>query len=135
MADFARSLFGTEETFQTTVSSAFAANYNDGYACFGWKENEATPHEKNGDKVILHYVRDRNILNKTELIRLQRQFEDCMAQIQIMQRQADSIPLATALSTSFLMSSQCCWGVFPSCCVTCLREPLVSRLSMRPPAL
>ena len=41
MADFARSLFGTEETFQTTVGSAFAANYNDGYACFGWKENEA----------------------------------------------------------------------------------------------
>ena len=112
MADFARSLFGTEETFQTTVGSAFAANYNDGYACFGWKENEATPHEKNGDKVILYYVRDRNILNKTELIRLQRQFEDCMAQIQIMQRQADSIPLATALMAGLVGTAFVAGAVF-----------------------
>lgn len=50
------------------------------------------------EQSYLHYVRDRNILNKTELIRLQRQFEDCMEQIQTMQRRADSIPQATALA-------------------------------------
>lgn len=112
MADFVRSLFGTEETFQTTVNSAFAANYTDGYACFGWQENAAKPHEKNGDKVTLHYVRGRNILNKTELIRLQRQFEDCMTQIQAMQRQADSIPLAAALTAGLVGTAFVAGSVF-----------------------
>lgn len=112
MADFARSLFGTEENFQTTVNSAFAANYTDGYACFGWQERTDKPHEKNGDKVTLHYVRNRNILNKTELIRLQRQFEDCMAQIQAMQRRADSIPLAASLAAGLLGTAFVAGSVF-----------------------
>lgn len=86
--------------YDTTVMGAdySAANYTDGYACFGWQECADKPHEKNGDKVTLHYVRNRNILNKTELTRLQRQFEDCMEQIQSMQRRADSIPLAASLT-------------------------------------
>lgn len=112
MADFTRNLFGTEETFQTTVSGTFAANYTDGYACFGWQESADKPREKNGDKVTLHYVRERNILNKTELIRLQRQFEDCMEQIQTMQRRADSIPLATALAAGLVGTAFIAGSVF-----------------------
>lgn len=112
MDDRRRSLFGTEEYFQIAVSEDYAANYEEGYACFGWKEDEKEPHKKQGDKVTLSYVRDRNILNKTELIRLQRQFEDCMAQIQALQRRADSIPLATALAAGLVGTAFIAGSVF-----------------------
>lgn len=112
MDNHRRSLFGTEEYFQTTVSEAFAANYIEGYECFGWKVDESQPSKKQGEKVVLSFVRDKNILNKTELTRLQRQFEDCMTQIQYLQRRADSIPLATALTAGLVGTAFVAGAVF-----------------------
>lgn len=112
MDNHRRSLFGTEEYFQTTVSEAFAANYIEGYECFGWREDESQPSKKQGEKVTLSFLRDRNILNKTELIRLQRQFEDCMTQIQYLQHRADSIPLAASLTAGLVGTAFVAGAVF-----------------------
>lgn len=62
--------------------------------------------------LILNYVRDHNILKKAELIRLQSQFEDCMTQIQAMQRQANSIPLAASLTAGILGTAFIAGSVF-----------------------
>lgn len=112
MDNYRRSLFGTDEFFQALVPNVFINDYIIAYECFGWKEDERQPRKKQGEKVILSFVRDKNILNKTELTRLQRQFEDCMEQIQAMQRRADSIPLAASLTAGLLGTAFIAGSVF-----------------------
>lgn len=58
--------------------------YTDGYENFGWKlEGTEECHGKlAADKVKMKFKRDRKIINKAELIRLQRKFDACVAEIQ-----------------------------------------------------
>lgn len=60
--------------------------YMDGYQNFGWElaENQVK-HRENGIE-LLRFKRDRKIMNKTELTRLERNFEDCMNQIEALER-------------------------------------------------
>ena len=56
--------------FKVSVEDDLCSQYMDGYASFGWKQDENLPNEKSGGKVTLHFKRSRSILNKTELTRL-----------------------------------------------------------------
>ena len=67
---------------KVTVDEDLCSQYMDGYACFGWRQDENMPTEKTGGKVTLHYKRGRGILNKTELVRLEQHFESCMSEIE-----------------------------------------------------
>lgn len=68
----------------------------DGYVNFGWEvdENVAQPAletfpKRAGamqrKKAVLRLKRDRKIINKTELTRLQRHYEACIAEIQYLE--------------------------------------------------
>lgn len=87
---------------EMTVVSGRAAMYLDGYESFGWQENDPLPNVKAGDKVTLHLRRDRKILNKMELTRLQRNFEASMEEIDLLERSKTAKPSIAALSTGIV---------------------------------
>lgn len=66
---------------EAVVERAQLSQYLDGYECFGWQA-EREPESAGGDMVRLALKRNRHILNKVELTRLERQFEACMDVIQ-----------------------------------------------------
>ena len=55
--------------------------YLDAYENFGWMPDENMPASQFGGMVTLKLKRDRKILNKVELTRLQQHFESCMDEI------------------------------------------------------
>ena len=64
------------------VESKKSSLYIDGFQNFGWELDEnQSPCAATG-MVKIRLKRDRKIMNKAELTRLQRNFEDCMDQIE-----------------------------------------------------
>ncbi len=84
--------------FKVTVEDDFCSQYMDGYAGFGWQPDGNLPNEKSGGRVTLHFKRSRSILNKTELIRLQRHYEACMEEIAALEASKGSVPAAVSLT-------------------------------------
>lgn len=88
----------------------------DGYECFGWKQDENVAGKRNlyavqhSSKMVLHLKRDRKIVNKIELTRLQRNFEDCLRQIDMLENEKSSKATMYALiigviGTAFMAGS------------------------------
>ena len=78
------------------IDASKVSQYLDGYENFGWITDESSMRIKEIGKVMLCLKRDRKILNKVELTRLQRHFEDCMKQIDTLDKSRTS--MATAIS-------------------------------------
>ena len=85
----------------------------DGYENFGWEvdENVAQPAletfpKRAGamqhKKAVLRLKRDRKIINKTELTRLQRHYEACIAEIQYLENKKTSAPSILAITVGIL---------------------------------
>lgn len=79
----------------------------DGYENFGWEVNDSLPRDGMGGKTgggrtVIRLKRDRKILNKAELTRLQRNFEACISQIQTMERRKTSAASTYALSLAVI---------------------------------
>ena len=85
----------------------------DGYENFGWEVDEniiqygmekypekagASPHRK----AVLRLKRNRKIINKMELTRLQRNFEACVAEIGNLEKEKTSRPAVQALSLGII---------------------------------
>lgn len=87
---------------KVTVGDDLCSQYMDGYASFGWKPDENMPNEKSGGKVMLHFKRSRNILNKTELTRLQRHYEACMQEIAALEASKGSVSAIVSLTCGLL---------------------------------
>lgn len=64
-----------------TVKQAMESIYADGYANFGWKL-ESTSIQLSGESMVMKFKRDCKIRNKVELIRLQRQFDFYVEEIE-----------------------------------------------------
>lgn len=94
--------FESYDYLTVAVEATLCSQYIDGYASFGWKPDENFSQEKSGGKVTLHMKRSRNLLNKTELIRLQRHYEACMAEIASLEASKTTIPTVAALSCGLL---------------------------------
>lgn len=58
----------------------------DCYENFGWMPDENHPTDHSGETVTVYLKRNRKLINKMELTRLQRNFESCMQEIQRMER-------------------------------------------------
>ena len=69
----------------------------DGYESFGWQPDENHPAPGQGRTVTLYLKRDRKIINKMELTRLQRNFEACLRQIDRLRREPARTATAWAL--------------------------------------
>lgn len=68
------------------VDSKKSSLYMDGFQNFGWELDENQPPRTETGTVRIRLKRDRKVMNKTELTRLQRNFEDCMDQIEKLER-------------------------------------------------
>ena len=84
--------------------------YLDGYLNFGWVPDENTPQRKQNGVVTVTLKRDRHIVNKMELTRLQRNFDACAGEIQALERAKTTGPSMLALTvgvigTAFMTAS------------------------------
>lgn len=76
----------------------------DGYENLGWEVNESIPGSNpggkpgSGGKSMIRLKRDRKILNKMELTRLQRNFEACVAEIQMLEKSKTAAASAYAIA-------------------------------------
>ncbi len=89
----------------------------DGYENFGWEadgniyENPGSvSNQHNQKKVILRLKRNRKIVNKMELTRLQRNFEACVNEIETLEKSKTSVATVYALiigmiGTAFMAGS------------------------------
>ena len=80
----------------------------DGYECFGWEldENIAGNRESKNlsyqKKAVLHLKRNRKIINKMELTRLQRNFEACVKEIEALEKSKTSAATMYALIVAII---------------------------------
>ena len=63
------------------VQAASLSLYLDGYESFGWQLDERISNLSGDGAALLRLKRDRKIMNKMELTRLERNFEGCMDEI------------------------------------------------------
>lgn len=101
---------------EVVADSSMTALLLDGYESFGWEVYESMAQsEMRGkagisQKTLIRIKRDRKILNKMELTRLQRNFEACVAEIQTLERRKTSAAAAYAIilgviGTAFMAGS------------------------------
>jgi len=101
---------------EIAADSSMAALLLDGYENFGWEVNDSLTSGNIGGKsgssrkTLIRLKRDRKILNKAELTRLQRNFEACVAQIQTLEQRKTSAATAYAIvlgvvGTAFMAGS------------------------------
>ena len=75
----------------------------DGYENFGWEidgkmqERVGSPHTASAGKVTIHLKRNRKIVNKAELTRLQRNFEACVSEIDALEKSKTSAAIMYAI--------------------------------------
>ena len=66
---------------ELSVKNGMTSVYADGYENFGWRLERSGLSFGKPDYVIMKFKRDRKIRNKTELTRLQRQFDSIVSDI------------------------------------------------------
>lgn len=85
-----------------TVEETKQSLYRDAYVNFGWESIESKHTATLPGKVDLHFRRDRKILNRAELIRLQRNFEACMETLEKLEHVRDRSPKAYAIGLGLI---------------------------------
>lgn len=78
--------FNRYEYKEVTVKGENRSLYLDCYENFGWFADENVPAREKSNQWILNLKRDRKIVNKAELTRLQRHFEACIAEIAALEK-------------------------------------------------
>lgn len=82
--------------------------YIDCYQCFGWFLDENTPEKvykeryRSGSKVTIRLKRDRKIINKMELTRLQRHFESCLNEMEAMKQSVRSRATGVSIAVGII---------------------------------
>ena len=95
--------------------TAGSRNYSmllDGYQSFGWREDENLRSGRDGGQQVIRLKRDRKILNRVELTRLQRHFEDCIRQIGEMEKAKTSLATAISIAVGVLGTAFMAGSVF-----------------------
>ena len=80
-----------------TVDRNMESVYADGYQNFGWKLEEKSGVVTGLSSSSLKFKRDRKILNKAELTRLQRQFDACAKEIVALEKSKTTNAMIAAL--------------------------------------
>ncbi len=86
---------------EVVVESSQISQYLDGYENFGWILDKNHQINENGS-TILRLKRDRKIINKAELTRLQQNFEDCMKQIDGLEKSKHKSAVIAALTIGLI---------------------------------
>ena len=107
---------------EISVSSDRASLFLDGYENFGWQPDDSIPAVKATGKVTLRFKRDRKIINKVELTRLQRHFEACMNEIAMLDASKTSSANVAALTVGVIGTAFMAGSVF----AVTAQEPMIS---------
>ena len=121
---------------EVVADSGQASFLMDGYANFGWETDgnvmpdglEQYRQSAGGSshgKVVIRLKRDRKIVNKMELTRLQRNFEACVAQLSHLEKEKTSMPSMLSLAvgiagTAFIAGSTFAVTATPPHIVLCV---------------
>lgn len=87
---------------EVAVQSEYVSFYMDCYESFGWQPDEHQMPQREGKMTVFRLKRNRKLVNKTELTRLQRHFEACADQIRQMEQKKTSTPVILALSVGLM---------------------------------
>lgn len=101
---------------EIVANSSMISLLLDGYESFGWEVNNSKSDTSMGGKLgssgrtVIQLKRDRKILNKVELTRLQRNFEACVSEIQTLEGRKTSVASVCSLilgmiGTAFMAGS------------------------------
>ena len=82
---------------EVTVSSEYVSMYLDCYETFGWEVDNNLQSSSSLGLTTIRMKRDRNLINKMELTRLQQQFEACAREIQDLERSKHTLASIWAL--------------------------------------
>ena len=104
--------FTSYEYKEITVRSDKASLYLDCYESFGWQTDENFPPQEVKDRVTLRLKRDRKLVNKTELTRLQRNFEANMDEIISLEHSKTSAATVCTLCVGLLGTAFMAGSVF-----------------------
>lgn len=97
---------------EITADRERASMYLDCYMNFGWIADENIQPSVIMGKVTIKLKRDRKILNKTELTRLQRHFEACMNEMDAMEKSKTSDATVWALMVALIGTAFMAGSVF-----------------------
>lgn len=96
--------------------------FADSYECFGWemdenvigteRSNPYSPNTVHGNKRKLYLKRDRKIMNKAELTRLQRNFEACVQEVEALERSKTAKASIWALTVGVIGTAFMAGSVF-----------------------
>ena len=125
-----RNFVGYEYKELLTESSRFSFLL-DGYENFGWELDENLLESREGrnpvpqQKKVLRLKRNRKIVNKMELTRLERNFEACVNEIDKLEREKTSMATACALAlgiigTAFMAGATFAVTAKPSNYILCI---------------
>lgn len=107
-----QSRFVSYDYKEFTVEISKASFYLDSYACFGWElDTNVTRREILGKKTIA-LKRDRKILNKMELTRLERNFEACMEDISALEDSKANLAITVSVTIGIVGTAFMAGSVF-----------------------
>jgi hypothetical protein len=105
--------FVAYEYKNVTAAHGLESIYLDGFPNFGWEPDGSVPFfSSRGTVVMLKFKRDRNVKNKDELARLERQFEKGIQEIEILERSKTIIASITAFTIGIIGSALMAGAVF-----------------------
>ncbi len=99
------------EYYEIRADAGKISMYLDSYECFGWEPDENSRMQDSGRSVI-RLKRNRKIVNKQELIRLQRHFEDCINQIEQLEKRKMSKGTMISIAVGILGTACMAGSVF-----------------------
>ena len=83
---------------EIVADSSRASFLLDGYENFGWEFDGKIQENASRKKMTLHLKRNRKIVNKAELTRLQRNFEACVNEIDTLEKAKTSVAAMYAMT-------------------------------------
>lgn len=112
-----RKSFVAYEYKEVTAKRSRVSFLLDGYENFGWEPDEnavdaGMAETVNGDRVVIRLKRNRKIINKMELTRLQRNFEACVSEIDALEKAKTSKATMYALSVAVIGTAFMAGSVF-----------------------
>ena len=104
--------FTSYEYKELNVKEDLASFYLDCYENFGWQQDEKFSVQNNNGRMILKMKRNRKIVNKVELTRLQRHFEANMEEVFALENSKTNLAKTISLSIGILGTAFMAGSVF-----------------------